>query len=180
MNGGNKIKLYYERLRGQYPDVSPPYAKVNIEDTAKVYISTFLKEPHKMKSNAIKRIREYTSQKKVFNNQHDPAEYHYCGLLNYWLNHFIINDRLKLRSKTMDMHLLLVVNLMLEKEGKQNTTEKINFLLEEENAFNIFNKSKQHVDTQQYLFERRGFYSSPKTQNLIESINNTQLIEEEI
>jgi len=63
-NGFAEFKLYYERLRGQYPKINPPYKKINIENLAKVYISVFLQEPHKMKSNAISKIEEYQKKEK--------------------------------------------------------------------------------------------------------------------
>jgi len=66
-NGFAGFKLYYERLRGQYPKVNPPYKKINIENLAKVYISVFLQEPHRMKSNAIGKFEEYQKKKKIFN-----------------------------------------------------------------------------------------------------------------
>jgi len=38
LSNQKKVKLYYERLRGQYPEVEPYYAKIDIENMAKVYI----------------------------------------------------------------------------------------------------------------------------------------------
>ncbi len=172
LNDQKKVKLHYERLRGQYPEVEPYYAKIDIENMAKVYISVLLKEPDKMKSNAIKRIKKYIEEKKIFYMEDDPPKYYYCGLLYFWLNNFIVNDEIQLKTRTMDMHLLLSVDLFLEKEGFRTIDEKINFLNTKNNAFSIFSKANAHVTTQGYLFERRGFYSHPKTDKLIMSIKN--------
>jgi len=170
LNPQKRVKLYYERLRGQYSDVEPYYTKINIENVAKVYISTLLKEPHKMKSNAIKRIKKYIDEKKIFYTEDDPSKYYYCGILYFWLNNFIINYEIRLKTKTMDMHLLLSVDLFLEIEGKKTINQKIEFLNNKDNAFKVFSGANDHMEKQQYLFERRGFYSSPKTKKLIESI----------
>ena len=86
------------------------------------------------------------------------------------LNNFIINYEIKLKTKTMDMHLLLSVDLFLEIEGKKTINQKIKFLNNKDNAFKVFSGANDHMEKQQYLFERRGFYSSPKTKKLIESI----------
>jgi len=165
------VKLYYERMRGQYSDIEPYYAKIDIEDMAKVYISTLLQEPHKMKSNAIKKIKKYTEEKKIFYTEDDPSKYYYCGLLYFWLNNFIVNDEIQLKTKTMDMHLLLSADLFLEKEGATTIDKKIEFLRDESNALQIFSMANDHIAKQEYLFERRGFYSSRKTRMLIESIS---------
>lgn len=170
--GVNTMKLFFERLRGQYPNINPPYKKINIENLAKVYISVFLTEPHKMKSNAIKRINEYQDKKKIFNNgENNINDYYYCGVLYYWLNKFILNKNISLKSKTMDMHLLLTCDLQLQKEGKNDTAQKIDFLKDEENARKSFYEANQYLENQEYLFERRGFYSSPKTKKLIDSFS---------
>ena len=165
------IKLYYERMRGQYSDVEPYYAKIDIENIAKVYISTLLKEPHRMKSNAIKRIQKYIEEKKIFYMEDKPLKYYYCGLLYFWLNYFIVNDEIQLKTKTMDMHLLLSVDLFLEREGATAIDKKIGFLRDKNNALQIFSKANDYIAKQEYLFERRGFYSSRKTKMLMESIS---------
>lgn len=172
--GFNNFELYYERLRGQYPRVNPPYKKINIENLAKVYISVFLQEPHKMKSNAISKIEEYQKNKKIFNpGDKEVNKYYYCSLLYYWLNKFLVNDGIKLKSKTMDMHLLLVCDLQLNKEsGINNVDDKIKYLCDENNAKTIFVNSKDFIESKEYLFERRGFYSGPKTKKMIEDFNS--------
>ncbi len=171
LNGYKKIKLYYKRLRGQYSNVEPYYAKIDIENLAKVYISTLLKEPHKMKSNAIKRINKYIDEGKIFYAEDEPEKYYYCGVLYFWLNNLIINNEIELQTKTMDMHLLLSVDLFLQKEGLKNISDKKKFLTIKHNALKFFRKANNYLPTQKYLFERRGFYSSPKTKRLIESIS---------
>lgn len=169
--GTDYLRLYFERLRGQYSNITHPYKKINIENLAKIYISVFLKEPHKMKSNAIKKINEYQVKKKIFDsNVNNAIDYYYCGILYYWLNNFLLSKELVLKSKTMDMHLLLTCNLLLEKENKNITEEKVKYLSIEENAKSIFTLTNSFVESEDYLFERRGFYSSPKTTKLIESI----------
>ncbi len=175
LNADKKVKLYYERLRGQYSNVEPNYAKIDIENMAKVYISSLLRNPHKMKSNAIKRIKEYIEEGKIFNKKDGPSKYYYCGLLYFWYNNFIVNGKIQLKTKTMDMHLLLSIDLFMEKEDHREIKDKIKFLRDKDNALNIFLKANNHLERQKSLFERRGFYSSPKTKKLIESISNYEV-----
>lgn len=165
---GNNLELCYERLRGQYPSISPPYKKISIENLAKVYISIFLKEPHKMKSNAISKIDDYQKTKKIFYKGDEVNKYYYCALLYYWLNKFVINNQISLKSKTMDMHLLLVCDLKLG--SNRNIDEKINFLSHELNALKVFNDSISFIENEDYLFDKRGFYSGPKTNKLISKL----------
>ena len=169
-SGVEGMSLYFERLRGQHSQVTPPYSRINIENLAKVYISVFMKEPHKMKSNAIQKIEEYQKDKKVFNENDNIPDYYYCAILFYWLNYFTINNLIVLKSKTVDMHLLMACNLQLIKRGHDTTDKKINFLINNESALSIFNESNNLLNDQVYLFERRGFYSAPKTRKLIEEI----------
>lgn len=173
-NGFSKFELFFERLRGQYSNINPPYKRINIEDLARVYISIFFKEPHKMKSNAIKKINDYQKNKKIiFNSEDEPNKYFYCAILFYWLNHKIINQDLKLKSKTMDMHFLLACNLFLEnKYGIQDVENKIEFVINEEKINNLFSEVNQFLEQQEYLFEKRGFYSAPKTKKLIEAMQD--------
>jgi len=161
---GNDDKLFYERLRGQYSNIIKPYKKINIENLAKVYISVFLQEPHKMKSNAIKKIEKYQNEKKIFYDEND-----YCGILYYYLNKFLLNKQIVLKSKTMDMHLLLGVNLFLDKKYSK-LEKKIDSLKSENDVFTIFKNTNVFLTEQKYLFEKRGFYSSPKTKKLVNSI----------
>jgi hypothetical protein len=133
-------------------------------------VSIFLQEPHKMKSNAIKKIYKYQDEKKIFNNDENIPKYFYSGILFYWLNKFLLNRQLVLKSKTMDMHLLLGIDLFLDKKCS-SIEEKISFLKTEEKASNIFNKTNNFLSNEQYLFDKRGFYSAPKTKKLINAIN---------
>lgn len=172
-NGFNRFELFFERLRGQYSNINPPYKKINIEDLAKIYISIFFQEPHKMKSNAIKKINEYREKKEIFKMDDHLNKYFYCAILFYWMNNKIINQKLKLKSKTMDMHFLLACNLFLENKKKiKDTEEKINFVIEEKNIDDLFLEVNLFLEKQEYLFEKRGFYSGPKTKKLIEAISN--------
>jgi hypothetical protein len=163
--------LCFERLRGQYAQITPPYSKVNIETLARIYISVFIQKPHEMKSNALSRIEELQNNKTIFNNPDNIADYYYCTVLWYWFNHFLVNNTIRLKSKTMDMHVLLACNLLLSKE-KQTTDEKISYLSEENNAKSLFESATNILNNKGYLFERRGFYSAPKTNKLIQEITN--------
>ncbi len=167
------IPLYFERLRGQYSQINPPYSRINIENLAKVYISVFLAEPHKMKSNAIKRIEEYQKNKKVFNETDDVSGYYYCAILFYWFNYFVVNNEISLQSKTMDMHLLMACNLELVKQGFASVEDRINYMKVDANAKKIFTETNNFLTQQAYLFERRGFYSAPKTKELILAISRS-------
>lgn len=165
-------KLYYERLRGQHSNITPPYCKINIETIARVYISVFLKEPEKMKGYALSRIETYQKERRIFNNNDAIADYFYCALLYYWLNHFILNRNITLRSKTMDMHLLMSVNINLTNRNIISTENKIDYISIENNAKEIFYNTCENLNNTDFLFDRRGFYSAPKTRQLIESLNN--------
>ena len=165
-------KLYYERLRGQHSNITPPYCKINIETIARVYISVFLKEPEKMKGYALSRIETYQKERRIFNNNDVVADYFYCALLYYWLNHFILNRSITLRSKTMDMHLLMAVDINLTHKKIITTEKKIDYISIENNAKEIFNNTCENLNNTDFLFDRRGFYSAPKTKQLIETFNN--------
>lgn len=165
--------LYFERLRGQHTNVMPPYSRINIEILARVFISVFLKKPHEMKSNAISVIGKLQKEGEVFNNSaHEANQYYYCGILWYWFNHLLVNGKMSMRSKTMDMHIIMACNILLEQKGHNSIDEKINFLAEEANASSLFLNATALLNSKEYLFERRGFYSNPKTEKLIQEINN--------
>jgi len=166
--GKDEFSLYYERLRGLYSDINPPYRKVDRESLARVYISVFLKEPHKMKSSAPKTINEYEKKGKIFKCRSTLEDYYYCALLNYWQNKFQANNIIKLKSKTSDMHLLLICDLYLRRKGYESSSEKVSFLVSEDNARKIFKESQKFLESRDYLYERKGFYSSIKTRRLIE------------
>lgn len=166
--------LYFERLRGQHVNIVPPYSKINIETLARVFISVFLKKPHEMKSNAISVIEKFQKEGKIFSSSnHEANQYYYCGMLWYWLNHLLVNGIFTMNSKTMDMHLLLACDILLENKNCKTIDEKINYLETQSNASNIFKETADLLNGKTYLFERRGFYSNPKTERLIKEINGS-------
>lgn len=165
--------LYFERLRGQHSNVIPPYSKINIETLARVFISVFLKKPHEMKSSALAIIENYQEKKLVFDSaNHSPNQYYYCGVLWYWFNYLLLNEKFTLRSKTMDMHVLMASDIFLEKKQINSIDNKISFLDNENNATNLILDTVNILNNQEYLFERRGLYSNPKTQELITFLTN--------
>ena len=165
--------LYFERLRGQHSNVIPPYSKINIETLARVFISVFLKKPHEMKSSALAIIENYQEKKLVFDSaNHNPNQYYYCGVLWYWFNYLLLNEKFTLRSKTMDMHVLMASDIFLEKKQINSIDNKISFLDNENNATNLILDTVNILNNQEYLFERRGLYSNPKTQELITFLTN--------
>ncbi|MEO0076033.1 MAG: AIPR family protein [candidate division WOR-3 bacterium] len=164
--------IYFERLRGQHSNVNPPYCRVNIETLARVFISVFLKKPHEMKSNAISVIERLQKEGKIFNiSTQEPLQYYYCGVLWYWFNHLLINEVITLNSKTMDMHVLMACDILLGKKNYQSLEEKLNYLGNNDNASIILKETVELLNTKTYLFERRGFYSNPKTEKLIQELN---------
>lgn len=165
--------LNFERLRGQHSNVKPPYSVVNIETLARVYISVFLKKPHEMKSNAISVIEKFQKEGKIFNSSQDVNQYYYCGMLWYWFNHLYFNGRFMMKSKTMDMHILMACNIILERKNIVTIDDKINYLSESKNSILIFEETVDLLNSKDYLFERRGFYSNRKTEKLISEINGT-------
>lgn len=164
--------LYFERLRGQHSNVTPPYSKINIETLARVFISVFLKKPHEMKSNALAIIKYYQGENLIFNSTRDFNQYYYCALLWYWFNYLLVNEKFTLRSKTMDMHVLMASDIFLEKKQINSIDNKISFLDNENNATNLILETVNILNNQEYLFERRGLYSNPKTQELITFLTN--------
>jgi len=164
--------IYFERLRGQHSNVNPPYSRVNIETLAKVFISVFLKKPHEMKSNAISVIEKFQKEGRIFNSSnHESIQYYYCGFLWYWFNQLLINGSLTIISKTMDMHILMACDILLEKKNYRSIDEKISYLGNSNNAMAIFTETVNLLNAKNYLFERRGLYSNPKTERLIQEIN---------
>lgn len=164
--------LYFERLRGQYSNIIPPYSKINIETLSRLYISIFLRKPHEMKSNALSVIEQMQKENRIFNNTIEVEKYYYCSVLWYWFNHFLINGVFSLKSKTMDMHILMACDLILEKKGVISSTQKLERLTNESDAKQLFIETVEKLNNYPYLFERRGFYSNPKTLTLIKDINN--------
>jgi hypothetical protein len=123
-----------------------------------------------MKSNAIQKIDEHQKNKTVFNENDNIPDYYYCAILFYWLNNFAINNLIILKSKTADMHLIMACHLQLINKGYDTTKKRTDFLKIQENALSIFTETNEIINGQSYLFERRGFYSAPKTRALTELI----------
>ncbi len=171
--GIEKFDILYERLRGQYSKINPPYKKIDIENIAKVFISVLLQLPHEMKSNAIKKIESFqTKEQKIFRgNNYD--EYYYCAVLFFYFNSFIANNIISLETQTMDMHLLLVCDLILSREGLKTINGKIKKLERSDDAMKLFIRANKELSDQRSLFERRGFYSGKKTKELVEYFSNT-------
>ena len=166
--------IYFERLRGQHSNVNPPYSRVNIETLARVFISVFLRKPHEMKSNAVSVIDKFQKEGKIFNSSsQEPTQYYYCGVLWYWFNHLLINGNITMLSKTMDMHILMACDILLETKNYRSIDEKVSYLGDYNNALSIFIETVNLLNVKTYLFERRGFYSNPKTEKLIQEINGT-------
>lgn len=171
----NDFHLYFERLRGQHVNVIPPYSRINIETLARVFISVFLQRPHEMKSNAISVIEKFQKEGKIFNgSKHEANLYYYCAVLWFWFNHSLVNGNITMKSKTMDMHILMACNILLEKH-QNSINEKIKYLGIKENAINVFKNTVTILNSKNYLFERRGLYSKAKTEKLIEEIQNVTI-----
>lgn len=127
-----------------------------------------------MKSNAVSIIDKFQKEGKIFNSSNQPPiQYYYCGVLWYWFNHLHINGNIMMRSKTMDMHILMACNILLEKKNYLSLDEKLNYFGDYDNALSIFSETVNLLNNKDYLFERRGFYSYPKTEKLIQEINGT-------
>lgn len=169
--GRDTFGIYFERLRGQYSEISPQYKVLTKELIAKAYISIILKEPHIMKSNAFSKIEKYRKEGKIFRKSDDEPKlelYYYSGVLYFLMNKILSNNVIQLKSKTMDMHILLACDLKLEKDGKKTVAEKLDFLSDFENVKTLFSEVNLILESQTYLFEARGFYSGLKTKKLIE------------
>lgn len=171
--GRDTLGIYFERLRGQYSEVTPQYKVLTKELIAKAYISILLKEPHLMKSNAISKIEKYREVDKIFNQIEEQSleSYYYAGALYFLMNNVLSNNIIQLKSKTMDMHILLACDLKLEKDGLSTIVQKLIFVSDFENVKKLFADVNLILESQDYLFEARGFYSSPKTKKLIEYFN---------
>jgi len=130
--GRDTLGIYFERLRGQYSEVTPQYKVLTKELIAKSYISILLKEPHIMKSNAISKIEKYREAGKIFNqsDEQNLESYYYSGALYFLMNNVLSNNIIQLKSKTMDMHILLACDLKLEKDGLSTVAQKLNFVSE--------------------------------------------------
>ena len=72
----------------------------------------------------------------------------------------------------MDMHVLMASDIFLEKKQINSIDNKISFLDNENNATNLILDTVNILNNQEYLFERRGLYSNPKTQELITFLTN--------
>lgn len=167
--GNNIFDIYYERLRGQHSDISPPYKVIDKENIAKAYISIFKEQPYDMKSNSISKIEKLKEKKQIYTDldKSELSKYYFAGVLNYFLNYFLSNNIIQLKSKTMDMHLLLVCNLILNKTNN-STIDKLDYLKDLNKVELLFKHAVEEIESKVYLFERRGFYSAPKTKKLID------------
>ena len=109
----------------------------------------------------------------IFNStRHKPNQYYYCAVLWYWFNYLLVNEKFTLRSKTMDMHVLMASDIFLEQNQINFIDDKIRFLDNENNATELISYTVDILNNQEYLFERRGLYSNPKTQELITFLKN--------
>jgi hypothetical protein len=63
-------------------------------------------------------------------------------------------------------------DIFLEKKQINSIDNKISFLDNENNATNLILETVNILNNQEYLFERRGLYSNPKTQQLIRTLTN--------
>lgn len=68
----------------------------------------------------------------------------------------------------MYMHMLMACNILLEAQGLNSIDSKLLFLSEENNAKMILSEATSLLNSKKYSFERRGFYSNPKTVKLIQ------------
>ena len=126
-----------------------------------------------MKSNAISVIEKFQKEGKIFNaSNHEADQYYYCGVLWFWFNHLLINGSFMMKSKTMDMHILMACDILLEQKKCYSIGEKINYLSNSNSAISIFMETATLLNSKNYLFDRRGFYSNPKTEKLIQEISN--------
>lgn len=130
-----------------------------------------------MKSNAISVIEKLQKEGKIFNvSEHEANLYYYCAVLWFWFNHSLVNGDITMKSKTMDMHILMACNILLEKKHYNSSiNEKIKYLGIKENAIKVFKNTVSILNSKNYLFERRGLYSKPKTERLIEEIQNATI-----
>lgn len=171
--GMHNFEIFYERLRGQYSDVYPAYKVIDKENIAKAYISIFLNLPHEMKSNSLSKIEKFKDRKQIFENSSEESlkEYYLSGVLFFYLNQFITTNQIQLESQTQDMHLLLVAYKLFK--NKYNSTNNIlDILKDKENVLNLFLEANQFIQSQRYLYEKRGFYSGPKTKLLLKELEN--------
>ncbi len=171
--GNSYHEIYYERLRGQHSDINPPYKVIDKENIAKSFISIFLKQPYEMKSNSLSKIEKYKEKKSIYNDASKEAlsQYFLSGVYYYFLNYYLANNIIQLKSKTMDMHLLLVCDLLMNKKVG-TTEEKLKYLIDNNNSEELYKVAVHELESKTYLFERRGFYSAPKTRQLINDLNN--------
>ena len=66
----------------------------------------------------------------------------------------------------------MACDIFLEKKNYNSVNEKIKYLGTKENAIDVFIKIAKTLNCKDYLFERRGLYSNPKTERLIGEIQN--------
>jgi hypothetical protein len=64
----------------------------------------------------------------------------------------------------------MACDICLKNKNYNSIDDKINFLSEENNAKSLFVETTNLLNSKNYLFERRGFYSNPKTEKLIKEI----------
>ena len=107
-----------------------------------------------MKSNALAIIKHYQGENLIFNSTRDFNQYYYCALLWYCFNYLLVNEKFTLRSKTMDMHVLMASDIFLEKKQINSIDNKISFLDNENNATNLILETVNILNNQEYLLCR--------------------------
>ncbi|MDR1924017.1 MAG: hypothetical protein LBQ66_06555 [Planctomycetaceae bacterium] len=73
----------------------------------------------------------------------------------------------------MDMHLLMSCDIVLENHHVVAAEDKINYMTDEVKAKELFFETINILHSECYLFEKRGFYSNIKVEQLIKGIKKT-------
>lgn len=63
-----------------------------------------------------------------------------------------MNGNITLRSKTMDMHILMVCDLLLENKNYLSIDEKLNYFGNYSNALNIFEENLDLLNTVKNIY----------------------------
>ncbi|MCU0328833.1 MAG: hypothetical protein MUE53_07570, partial [Chitinophagales bacterium] len=79
--------------------------------------------------------------------------------------------QIQLESQTQDMHLLLVT-YKLFKNKYYSTINILDSLKVKDNVLSLFEEANQFIQSQRYLYDKRGFYSGPKTKQLLKELEN--------
>lgn len=165
-NFNNYQQLYYERREGQYrsnPDISPIQI-VTFEKQVKSFGATFLREPH-TSSRFVGKLYDDIN-KSIFLKDHKPIIYYTSALINYYLEHQFLNDKIKNEYLKFQYHIQLIIFYEITKDERKIPLNS--------NKMDEFCQKIILEITDEKRFDELVNFSMEVINNVIKNINDTE------